>query len=80
MAKQTTAPKEKTPIVKQKKKLILNKTIHIPGVVRGNDEKDHYAGGNTYRPGHELTQKEIDAYNRNRDAIGGNTEIDNFCE
>jgi len=76
MEKETT----KKPIVKQRKKLILSSTLHIPGVVPDENKKDHFSGGTLYKPGHELTQAEIDAYNRNRDIIGGNTEIDAFCE
>ncbi len=79
MENETTKKKE-TKIVKQKKKLILSSTLHIPGVVQDENSKDHFSGGATLKPGHELSQAEIDAYNRNRDIIGGNTEIDAFCE
>ena len=74
------APKEVKKTVAPAKKLILNKTIHIPNVARGNDDRNHLVQGNTYGPGTVVTKAMIAAYEARRKAIGGETPIDAFCE
>ena len=79
MAKQ--APKEKkSPIVKVTKKLILNKTIHISGVKVGKDGVSHMVSQGHYKPGTEVTEEMMAAWERNRIAVGGETGIEAFCE
>ena len=70
----TAAPKEPKKEPKAKKRLILNKAIHIAGV------KDaHRIGGAHYKAGDEVTPEMIEAYEANRKLIGGQTPIDKFC-
>ena len=82
MAKQPAKAKEPTKekTVTAKKKLILKNSIHISGVKRGKDGKDHMVHYGHYPAGTPVTQEMIDAYEINRKAIQGDTPIDRFCE
>ena len=81
MAKQPAKPKEtKEKTVTAKKKLILKNSIHIAGVKRGEDGKDHMVSYGHFKAGTEVTQAMIDAYEINRKMIGGETSIERFCE
>ncbi len=73
-------PKVEAPKVVAKKKLVLRKTIHIPNVASGNDDRDHFVQGGTYGPGTVVTRAMVRAYDNARKRVGGETPIEAFCE
>ena len=78
-SKTAEAPKVEAPKV-AKKKLVLRKTIHIPNVASGNDDRDHFVQGGTYGPGTVVTRAMVRAYDNARKRVGGETPIEAFCE
>ncbi len=76
--KKETAVKKKA-VQKPVEDLILKNTIHIAGVQTYNDNKEHVVKGDHYPAGTVVTEAMVEAYEKARIKVGGNTPIESFC-